>query len=140
MTGAKWEKLEKVTRQQCAGEGLAKKRQEPRIQGKGNSPPPPTPKCGFCYKSRTWCSLVCCVCCWSSYLLLGSFSEFFGFPPFTKTNNSKFQFQSQWIEEPLALRISTAIPLHSFSFFICFYVLFSICLFQNPVNQSWKVD
>jgi len=26
MTGAKWEKLEKVTRQQCAGEGLAKKR------------------------------------------------------------------------------------------------------------------
>ncbi len=41
-------------------------------------------------------SYVGWVCCWFSFLLRGFFSGFSGFPPSTKTNTSKFQFDRDY--------------------------------------------
>ena len=57
------------------------------------------------------------VCCWFLSLLPGFFARFSGFPPSTKTNNSKFQFDLETVDEELhALHRYATANSHLFPF------------------------
>ena len=69
------------------------------------------------------------VCCWFSPLLRGFFSGFSGFPPFTKTNISKF-------EQDREIRMNTSVlsKYCKFSFFI--FIVFVLYLNCKCDEQS----
>ena len=74
-------------------------------------------------------SYVGWVCCWFSSLLRGFFSGHSGFPPSTKTNNSKFQFDLETVER----RATPWIPLKFLFIYLFIYlVLMHILYFHIP--------
>ena len=74
------------------------------------------------------------VCCWFSSFLLGFFSRFSGFPPCTKTNISKFQFDRDrgpvwnpakaYVASSLNIIIKKKMPMTNYAYCWCCWNIF----------------
>ena len=72
------------------------------------------------FESRTW-RYFGWVCCWFSSLLQGFFAGYSSFPPSTKTNISKFQFNLETVEER-----SHSVDFH-WNYHLFYYTYYFIC-------------